>query len=44
MDLLSRERTFPLATTGLSFLNALAGGVRNKLTVQAARVAGAPGG
>jgi SAM-dependent methyltransferase len=37
MSLLSRERVFPLATSGLLLLNTLAGGVGNKLNVQAVR-------
>jgi SAM-dependent methyltransferase len=44
IDLLSRERIFPLATTALSLLNTLAGRVGNKLTVQAVRAAAGPEG
>jgi SAM-dependent methyltransferase/uncharacterized protein YbaR (Trm112 family) len=42
MRLLSRERIFPLATSGLSLLNTLAGGVGNKLNVQAVRGSSEP--
>jgi SAM-dependent methyltransferase len=44
MRLLSRGRLLPFAKAGFGVANALAGGVGNKMTVQAIRQDGGPGG